>query len=77
VLIYLSDLMKEKRSRSIVKTISWRIIATLTTTILVYIFTVDFSIAIKVGLLEIISKLIFYYLHERVWNNIKWGSHNT
>ena len=77
MLIYLSDLMKEKRSRSIVKTISWRIIATLTTTILVYIFTGNFTIAIRIGFLEIISKLIFYYLHERVWNNIKWGSHST
>ncbi|RLD24277.1 MAG: hypothetical protein DRI71_03065 [Bacteroidetes bacterium] len=52
---------------------SWRILATLTTTVLVYVFTNDFTIAIEVGGLEAIVKLLFYYFHERVWSTVKWG----
>ena len=65
--------MKEKRYRSIVKTITWRIIATLTTTLLVFIFTGNLVMALELGAIEVIAKLLFYYLHERVWNRIMWG----
>lgn len=65
--------MKEKRFRSIIKAVSWRIIATSTTTVLVFIFTNNFELAIGVGIFDIITKLLFYYIHERVWNKIKWG----
>ena len=64
---------RESHTRSIVKTMSWRILATITTTILVYIFTKDFTIAIEVGGLEAVAKLLFYYFHERVWSTVKWG----
>ena len=64
---------RESHRRSIVKTMSWRILATLTTTVLVYVFTNDFTIAIEVGGLEAIVKLLFYYFHERVWSTVKWG----
>jgi uncharacterized membrane protein len=59
--------------RSIVKTISWRIIATLTIGGVVYAFTDDLSTALEIGFLEGILKMIFYYLHERSWENISWG----
>ena len=64
---------RESHTRSIVKTMSWRILATITTTILVYIFTKDFTIAIEVGGLEAVAKLLFYYFHERVWSTVRWG----
>lgn len=65
--------MKETHIRSVAKTISWRIIATLTTTILVYVFTGNFLLTISVGSAEAVAKLIFYYFHERTWNHIAWG----
>jgi len=66
--------MTDKHTRSIVKGISWRILATLTTVILVYIFTREFYIAGAVGFLEVLTKIGLYYTHERVWNVIKWGT---
>jgi len=55
------------------KAISWRIIATLTTVLLVFVFTRNFVISFGVGFLEFFSKILVYYLHERVWNLIQYG----
>jgi uncharacterized membrane protein len=65
--------MVENPTRSALKTISWRIIATLTTTGLVYLFTGRLALALEVGFLEMALKLLFYYLHERAWGRIYWG----
>lgn len=68
--------MKEKHIRSVMKSISWRVIATLTTIMLVFIFTRNWVISVEVGALELILKILFYYLHERGWNRIRWGTNN-
>ena len=59
--------------RSVVKAISFRIIASLTTVILVLIFTGNLALAGAIGILDLILKLMIYYLHERVWDKIVWG----
>jgi uncharacterized membrane protein len=59
--------------RTIAKATSWRIIATLTTTGLVYLFTSKLVMAVGIGLLELTLKIFFYYLHEQVWERISWG----
>ncbi len=64
---------KETKKRAIAKTISWRITATLTTALLVYLFTGELGIAISVGLLEILAKMALYYIHERVWDKSHFG----
>jgi adenylylsulfate kinase len=64
---------KETHARTIVKTISWRILATLTTVSLVYIFIGDVSIALSVGGIEIFLKMLVYFIHERIWDKIKFG----
>lgn len=66
-------MIKESRTRSIVKAISWRFLATLTTAVLVYLLTGELDTAAWVGLFEASLKLIFFYLHERVWNKIHFG----
>ncbi len=63
----------ESHSRSIVKTISWRIVATVTTMALVYIFIGDVAIALSVGGVEVFLKMLVYFLHERAWDKIKFG----
>ena len=65
--------MKENHLRSVIKAISWRFFATLTTAIIVFIFTGDFLLSIGVGIAEVISKIILYYIHERVWVKISFG----
>ncbi|NQT95503.1 MAG: DUF2061 domain-containing protein [Candidatus Omnitrophica bacterium] len=65
--------MKEMRSRSIIKALSWRFFATSITILLVFIFTRRWVLSFEVGGLELITKLLFYYLHERTWGKIAWG----
>jgi len=64
---------KDSKLRTILKTISWRITATTTTATLVYLFTGQVQTAIEVGLLEMGAKLLFYYLHERLWDKFMIG----
>ncbi|GAA4244259.1 MULTISPECIES: DUF2061 domain-containing protein [Winogradskyella] len=53
--------------RHLAKTITWRIIGTLDTMLLSWFISGDFSIGMQIGLYEMITKMILYYLHERVW----------
>jgi uncharacterized membrane protein len=69
--------MTEKNKRSLVKTITWRCIATGTTMALVYLFTKEVTTTALLGSLEATSKMIFYYFHERAWNRINWGRLTT
>jgi len=59
--------------RSLAKTISWRIVATLTTMVIVFLFTGEITLSLGVGVVEVVSKMIFYYGHERIWEQIKFG----
>ncbi len=63
----------ETKWRSLIKAISWRVLATTTTTIIVYIFFKRLELAILAGLTESIVKIAVYFLHERVWQKIKFG----
>ena len=65
--------MHEERKRAIAKTVSWRVMATVITILLVYFFTKRIDISLEIGALEVVLKLLFYYCHERGWNLIKWG----
>ena len=58
---------KDSHLRSILKGISWRIIATTTTTTIAWLATGDVSTALTIGGFEFLIKLGVYYLHERVW----------
>lgn len=69
--------MGETNIRSVVKSVSWRTLATITTAILVFIFTGNIAIALSIGALEFIVKLILYFIHERTWNKIRWGKLDT
>jgi len=57
---------RETNKRSIVKGISWRIVATTTTIIIVYFFFGRLDLAIAAGLIETILKVALYWAHERV-----------
>ena len=57
--------------KSLLKTISWRIVGTLDTMLIAYLITGAFDMAISIGSVEVVSKMILYYLHERAWTNVK------
>jgi len=68
--------MKEKRTRSILKTISYRISSSIMTGLIVFIFTKEITISLGIGLLDFSIKTIWYYSHERIWNKVDWGKKN-
>lgn len=59
--------------RHIIKTFTWRFIGSTDTIIISFIVTGDFLSGMKIGIIEIFSKMIFYFLHERVWYRINFG----
>jgi uncharacterized membrane protein len=65
--------MMENRKRSILKTLSWRTIATITTTIIAFALTGQFKLALSIGVIELFTKLFLYYIHERAWTRLKFG----
>jgi len=65
--------MHEKHYRSIVKTISWRVVGTIDTMLISYIVTGNFIIAISIGSIEVFTKMALYYFHERAWNASNFG----
>ena len=62
--------------RSLLKTVSWRVIGTLDTLLIAYIITGTVEQAISIGGIELLSKMLLYFFHERSWNKIHWGKKN-
>ena len=65
--------MRERRRRSVVKSVSWRFLATATTVLLVFLFTGRVETAVSVGAVEMVAKLVIFYAHERLWATVPWG----
>ncbi len=63
----------ESHIRSIAKAVSWRVLGTITTSLLVYLFTRRLALSLTVGALEFTSKIGLFWLHERVWDRISLG----
>lgn len=61
--------------RSIAKAISWRVTGSIDTFILSWIITGNPVVAGTISALEIVTKVVLYYLHERIWLKIGWGRH--
>jgi uncharacterized membrane protein len=58
---------KIARKRHIIKTITWRIIGTLDTVMLGWLISGNPLVGFKIGGLELFTKMILYYFHERAW----------
>jgi len=70
-------IVKDRPIKSIFKTITWRIIASATTFALAMIFFRNdpnaFEKATGIAIVESIVKMLFYFLHERAWAQLRWG----
>ena len=62
----------DSHSKSLVKSISWRILGTLDTIAISWALTGTLSVALSIGSIEVFTKFLLYYGHERIWNSIKW-----
>ena len=65
--------MIETTSRSIAKTISWRLTGSLSTFVISYLILGSFLIAGLIAIVQVTANTILYYIHERIWNKIHWG----
>ena len=59
--------------RSLAKALSWRATGSLDTILLSWFFIGDWSVAAAIGLTEVVTKMILFYGHERIWNRIPLG----
>ena len=66
--------MKESHTRSLLKALTWRIIATTTILIVSYVTTGSIKTALAIGSIDFFVKLALYYLHERAWQQAPRGS---
>jgi len=65
--------LSDTNKRSLIKTVTWRVTGSSATFLIAYIMTGNFAIAGVIGVVQLISNSILYFIHERVWNQIKWG----
>lgn len=65
--------MSDTTRRSLIKTISWRITGSTATFVISYVISKNLSIAGTIAIIQLTANTILYYVHERVWNKIRWG----
>jgi len=61
------------RKRHILKTITWRIVGTVDTIFLGWLISGNYTIGLSIGGAELITKMLLYYFHERVWYKLDYG----
>jgi uncharacterized membrane protein len=60
----------DKPIKSLMKSVSWRILGTIDTMIISYFITGKVTVAVSIGSIEVLTKTILYYFHERLWAHI-------
>jgi uncharacterized membrane protein len=63
----------ETHVRSVLKAVSWRTLGTVDTFVISWFMTGKLALASSIAGLEFITKIAWYYLHERVWAAVHWG----
>ena len=61
---------EESHTRSILKGITWRLVATMTTVVIAWLVIGDATVAFQIGFFEVFAKIAIYYVHERIWARI-------
>ncbi len=64
------------RKRHIAKAITWRIVGTIDTIVLSWIISGNPFTGLKIGFAEVVTKMLLYYFHERVWFKIYFKNSN-
>jgi len=64
------------KARHIAKTITWRVIGTIDTMVLAWVVTGNPIMGLKIGGIEVFTKMILYYLHERAWYRVSFGKNS-
>ncbi len=70
---YKQDKVTEKPLRSVIKAISWRVVGTLDTIVISWILIGEMKTALAIGSVELVTKMLLYFGHERIWDRINYG----
>jgi uncharacterized membrane protein len=65
--------MSDTKTRSLIKTISWRLTGSFSTFVISYLVLGSLMVASSIALVQVTVNTILYFFHERIWNAIKWG----
>ena len=65
--------MADKHYRSLIKGVSWRVTGSIDTLIISFFITRKFKLALGIMGVEFFTKIMLYYAHERVWENLSLG----
>lgn len=57
-------------TRSLVKSLTWRVMSTFVTGVIAFIVTGEIKVALTIGVIEFFIKFITYYFHERAWDKV-------
>ena len=65
--------LSDTNKRSLAKALSWRLTGTIDTFIISWLITGQLLLASSIAFTEVITKVILFWAHERVWNKVSWG----
>ena len=68
--------MSDSRRVHLMKTITWRVVATLSTMLILLLMTDNIKLATEVSILNIITNSALYYVHERAWHKLRLREEN-
>ena len=71
--IWFRSKIRNASKRHLFKTFSWRVVGSLTTLIVAWTITGNPLAGFKIGLVETLTKMILYYVHEKMWYRISFG----
>ena len=69
-----NEVIRDSRLRSVLKGLSWRVLATLITALIAYFWSKDVRLVIMIALVEFPAKFLIYYMHERAWAQMPLGT---
>jgi len=67
---FVDDKGKDTKRKSVLKSVSWRLVGTIDTMVISYLITGQIKTALSIGSIEVVSKMVLYYFHERAWAKI-------
>lgn len=66
-------MIHEHHTRTLIKTLTWRFVASLDTFAIAWYITGDPLAGATIAGIEVLTKIALYYVHERGWSHIDWG----
>jgi adenylylsulfate kinase len=70
-------MVRDTHARSVGKAVSWRLLGTFATSVIVFIFTKQWGLSLFVGAMEFVSKIGLFWVHERLWDRLSYGRVET